>query len=122
MDLIYSYSRAQAIEDGVLAEVDPKLCREAGIRFPVAMTAAAYAAAVAMTPKAEECCNDLTGRLWDVLMMLRHAAKAADGSEIRFSVRVVQNRRRPSVQHLRAICGPDDNGAPCITIMLPEED
>jgi hypothetical protein len=24
--------------------------------------------------------------------------------------------------HLKAVCGPDDDGSPCLTIMLPEED
>ena len=36
-DVIHSYTRQQAIADGVLVELDPKLCQEAGIRFPVAI-------------------------------------------------------------------------------------
>jgi hypothetical protein len=39
-DLIHSYSRAQAIADGVLIDVSAT-AREAGIRCPVALTRAA---------------------------------------------------------------------------------
>jgi hypothetical protein len=40
-DLIHSYSRAEAIADGVLVDVTP-VAREAGIRFPVALTRATH--------------------------------------------------------------------------------
>ncbi len=29
--------------------------------------------------------------------------------------------RTPPLVHLKALCGPDDDGAPCITVMMPEE-
>ena len=37
-DLIYSYSRAQAIDDGILVDVSAH-ARDLGIRYPVAVTA-----------------------------------------------------------------------------------
>ena len=44
-DLIHSYSRKQAIEDGVLVDLmQPglvELVKEAGFRFPIAMTSTA---------------------------------------------------------------------------------
>jgi hypothetical protein len=40
-DLIHRYSRADAIRDGVLIDVTPT-AREAGFRFPVALTSAAW--------------------------------------------------------------------------------
>jgi len=36
-DIIFSYTRAQAIEDGVLVDVS-ELAREASFRYPVAVT------------------------------------------------------------------------------------
>ena len=36
-EVIYSYTRAQAIEDGVLADAS-KMAREAGFRIPVAIS------------------------------------------------------------------------------------
>ena len=50
-DLIHSYTRAQAIADGVLVDVSAT-AREAGIRFPVALTCAVYARCVTVPPGA----------------------------------------------------------------------
>ena len=41
-DLIHSYTRQQAIEDGVLMDVS-ETAKEAGVRFPVALTRAVWA-------------------------------------------------------------------------------
>ena len=46
-DLIHRYTRADAIRDGVLIDVS-ETAREAGIRWPVALTAAAWAQCVAV--------------------------------------------------------------------------
>lgn len=45
--VIHSYSRQDAIEDGVLIECPQDLGREAGFVIPIAFTAAAWADAVA---------------------------------------------------------------------------
>jgi hypothetical protein len=43
--------------------------------------------------------------------------------EVRFGVHVREdNREGPPLVRLKAICGPDDDGSPCITVMLPEDD
>ena len=44
--LIFSYTRAQAIADGVLVDVS-ELAKQAGFRFPVAVTAGVWAECVA---------------------------------------------------------------------------
>ena len=120
-DVIHSYTRAQALEDGVLVDAGA-MAKEAGIRYPVALTQAVYAGYVKV-PK-NVVCQDESGRLWDILWMLRNAAARAEGSVILFRVHVRNNNRRgmpPAVQ-FKAVCGPDDDGSPCITVMLPEED
>ena len=48
-DLVHRYSREEAIRDGVLIDVSP-MAREAGIRHPVALTAAAWDRCVAVPP------------------------------------------------------------------------
>jgi hypothetical protein len=48
-ELIHRYSRAQAIADGVLIDVS-EATKEAGFKFPVALTAAAWAQCVAVPP------------------------------------------------------------------------
>ena len=40
-EVIYTYTRAQALEDGVLVDVS-EMAKEAGVRFPVALTATVY--------------------------------------------------------------------------------
>src|SRR5690606_5278926 len=65
--VIASYSRADALADGVLRDAG-ELAREAGLGFPVALTAAAWEAAVSPNDVAGQ---DERGRLWDVLFMLR---------------------------------------------------
>jgi hypothetical protein len=35
---------------------------------------------------------------------------------------VRNDKRRPRPVRLKAVCGPDDDGRACITIMLPDED
>jgi hypothetical protein len=63
-DLIHSYTRADALRDGVLIDVSPT-AREAGIRYPVAVTRAVWERCVAVPPGVT--CQDEAGRLWDVL-------------------------------------------------------
>jgi len=123
-DVIYSYSRAQAIEDGVLCDVS-EVAREAGIKFPVAVTSTVWDRYVEVPAGVKA--QDKQGRLWDVLYMLRVAiAKAADGSLINYQLYVRNSNRqrldRRDLVNLKAVCGPGDNGEPVITIMLPEED
>jgi hypothetical protein len=63
-DPIHSYTRADALRDGVLIDVSPA-AREAGIRYPVALTRAAWQRCVKV-PRGVPC-QDEEGRLWDVL-------------------------------------------------------
>ena len=70
-------------------------------------------------------CQDEAGRLWDVLFLLRLAiGRGSGGAEVRFVVHVRNDNRdrTPPLVRLKAICGPDDDGSPCITVLLPEED
>jgi hypothetical protein len=121
-DLIYRYTRAQAIEDGVLIDVST-VAREAGITYPVALTSAAWGRCVAVPPGVE--CQDEAGRLWDVLFLLALAIHRSDGGpEVRFGVHVRDSNREgtPPLVRLKAVWGPGDQGEPVVTVMLPDED
>ncbi|MHB8524428.1 MAG: DUF6573 family protein [Limisphaerales bacterium] len=120
------YTRRQAIEDGVLVDLmQPEtvsLVREAGFKFPVAMTASAFAATVADIGESLPEGQDIQGRLWDVLWMLVCAIKTARSTDrVKFRVSVWNGRRRDEVK-LWSLCGPGDDGAPVVTIMLEGED
>src|ERR1017187_6094321 len=68
--VIYSYTRAQAIADGVQVEVT-KTAQEAGIKFPMFLTRAVFDKYVAVPPDVTG--QDEAGRLWDVVWMTRFA-------------------------------------------------
>ena len=121
-EVISRYTRADALRDGVLIDVSA-VAREAGIRYPVALTAAAWAKCVAVPPGV--LCQDEAGRLWDVAWMLACAVRrGGSGSEVRFGVHVrADNRdRTPPVVRLKALCGPGDHGEPVVTVMMPDEE
>jgi hypothetical protein len=118
--VIYQYTRAQAIEDGVLVDVSEK-AREAGIIYPTALTAAVWEQCVTVPEKTPW--QDEIGRLWDVLTVLRFAIRrSSGGQEVAFTVGVQNDPRGSQPVNLKALCGPGDEGEPVITIMLPHED
>jgi hypothetical protein len=106
-DLIHRYSRADAIRDGVLIDVS-ETAREAGFKWPVALTAAVWARCVAVPPGVA--CQDEAGRLWDVLFLLALAARQSGGSVVFFGVYVRNDDREgtPPLMQLKALCGPGD--------------
>lgn len=124
---IHVYTRAQALQDGILVDVSDT-AREAGFRLPFAMTAAAWADAVAWSDAdtARQVPQDQSGRLWDVLFMACLAARrAANASLVGFDVlRVPRGERavEPRVLRLSMSITRGDSGEPVITILLPNED
>jgi hypothetical protein len=118
---IYAYTRAQAIEDGVLVDVS-KMAKEAGIKYPTALTAAVWADYV-VVPEGVEA-QDESGRLWDILFMFHMAARQAGAgtSTILFELLVQNDNTTPKLVTLKAICGPGDTLDPVLTILLPDED
>jgi len=118
--VISSYSRAQAIADGLLVDVS-EMAQEAGIKHPMAVTAAVWAQYVTVPDGVEG--QDERGRLWDVLNMFRFAAlRSAGQDKLRFEVLVRNDNTRPKPVTLKAICGPGDTPEPVLTILLPDED
>lgn len=121
-DVVFSYSRAQAIADGVLHDASA-LAEEAGFRYPVALTAAAWADCVAWPAGRCGVGQSEKGRLWDVLYMARLAIKRATGPMVQFTVLVAHaGGCRPQPIRLKMMVGPGDELEPVITIMLPSED
>lgn len=120
-EVLSAYSRTQAIEDGVLVDVT-NTAREAGIRFPVAVTQAVWNEYIVPDERSRKFGQSESGRLWDVLWMFRCSAKKVAGSTIIFSVYFIMKERQKRLVWLKAICGPGDNMEPVISIMRPDED
>ncbi len=113
------YTRAQAIEDGVLVDVSVA-AREAGFKFPVAVTRTVWDGYVVPDSRAQYY-QDEMGRLWDILNVLRWYVRRG-GSEIHFPVKMIMKARQRRNIVFKALCGPGDDAEPVITIMMPDED
>ncbi|MDA8239248.1 MAG: hypothetical protein M0Z67_02630 [Nitrospiraceae bacterium] len=82
-EVIDTYSRAEAIADGVLVDVTDT-AREAGILFPVAVTRSVLEEYIEPSSHdSEKWGQDLMGRLWDTVWMLRIAIRGRKQSEDR---------------------------------------
>lgn len=126
--VVASYNRAQAIEDGVLIDVTA-MAREAGFKWPVALTHTAWCDCVAWTERDNrfQVHQDESGRLWDVLFMAFYAIRTATapGDRLLFSLyRVPKDGHSTEAGEvsLKLMVGPGDAGEPVVTIMLPSED
>ena len=121
--ILHTYSRRDAIDDGILIDVTDT-AKETGFRIPVAVTAAVWSAYVTVPDGVEG--QGERGRLWDVIMMLRFAIRYGKGSRsiIRYRLHVRNDNcvGEPPLVELKAVCGPNEDGTPCVTVMLPEED
>jgi len=126
-DVIYSYTRAQALEDGYLVDVS-KTAKEAGFKIHTALTRNAWEDCVAWdeTDSKRQAYQDQEGRLWDVLFMASMAAKSSLQSEqLMYQLyRVPRGGRakRARLVTLKLHIGPGDQGEPVVTIMQANED
>ncbi|WP_394793125.1 DUF6573 family protein [Armatimonas sp.] len=121
-NLIYSYTRAQAIEDGVLVEVGP-IAQEAGYRVSVALTAELWGKLNAIP---EDSADSLEGRLWDLLFMgmlaMKRQKSPAQELFYEFLLQLGKLPEQPRLVKVKMVAGPGDNGELVITITLPHED
>lgn len=78
---------------------------------------------VAAMPAGDQC-EEERDRLWDILWMLRQAIKASPRNDavLQFRFYLRNDNWRAKLVTLKAICGPDEDHCPVITIMLPGED
>jgi len=131
-EVIFAYTRSDAIRDGVLVEIPGGLCREAGFSVPVAVTAS-VGDLIDPGNLEEMPGQSVEGRTWDLLWMCGCAARSTreqHRSVVLFpcTFLLAEETRDGSVitehrtETLRAVCGPGDDGEPVVTIMLPGED
>lgn len=132
--VIYSYTRAQAIEDGVLVDLTA-WAQETGFKIPVACTSEVWHRYIVPPPRTKEFGQSERGRAHDLLWMLFVAIKrqsahkraagngqAASDDRLQYEVLFLQAPNRHESVTLKSICGPGDHGEPVLTIMLPHED
>ena len=103
-EIISTYTRKQAIEDGVLIDVTER-AKEAGIHYPTAITQNLWSTWIEV-PEELEGLQDEEGRLWDVLHMFQIAARKVTGTHLTYSVLFQMTEKRQKEVQLNAVCGP----------------
>ena len=117
-EVIYSYTREQAIEDGVLVDVT-ETAREAGFKINVVITGPLWATINDIPAYAVG--QDVEGRLWDVLWMASVGARNnKNESYFHFPVYMAVYG---AVREIELFCEvhPGDNGEAVCTIGYPED-
>ena len=124
-EVIYAYTRAEAIADGVLVDVST-MAREAGLILPTAVTSALWEDICTLP---EDSGQDANGRLWDVLFMANHAIRSAiiaeksDSPELLYNlILTMPHDRDGDLYTVKFNIGGGDDGKPVITLMRPNED
>ena len=124
--VVSSYSRKQAIADGVLIDVS-EAANGLGFRVPVAMTLEAWGDCVAWseTENNPSFQQDEASRLAELLIAARAAARRGQGARLSFQLSRVPGGGKSSWPRLTTLhihIGPGDRGEPVITVMMPNED
>lgn len=117
-ETIYSYSRAQAIDDGVLVDLSQVDSIRQHWKHPFACTSAVWAI---IEEALEKPGQDVAGICHDICTMAKHAVRnsdaASEAEQIRFNV-IISGKTHALKLHI----GPGDTAAPVLTLMLPYED
>ena len=121
--VIFSYTRAQAIEDGVLIDLT-EWAKETGFRIPVACTSTVWHQYIVPPEGTKELGQSERGRAHDVLWLLYTAIRRnpPDQDRLLYKVIFAQASGKQETVTLKAICGPGDKGEPVLTVMLRTED
>lgn len=122
--VVSSYSRAQALEDGVLVDIT-HIAKQAGFKFPTVVSQALWAL-IEPSPELMFHGESKDSRIWDVCFMAGHAMRAVrKSSQADFKVFLRQNKRNSEdkdTYDCYIVCGPGDTAEPVLTIMLKGED
>ncbi len=122
-DMIFVYTRAQAIADGVL--IDLTSCFPSDTRmfkWPLACTSTVWNLIESAAFAEELETPDVY--VWDLAYMAFNAIQArgntgCDQLLFKITLPLCENG---TAHRLKLVCGPGDNGEPVLTIMLPLED
>lgn len=121
-DPISTYTRAQGIEDGMLVDLTEWASDDkgfiGGFKIPVAVTASVWADIERI---GKQQLQSVRGRAHDLLWMASIAARRNSGSDS-VLFRVIMQVGRTRNQVYKMVCGANDDGSPCITIMQRNED
>jgi len=114
-ETIYSYSRTQAIEDGVLVDLSHVDSIRQHWKHPFACTATVWGIIEEALQRPDQ---DSCGICHDISTMAKLAIRSArDADQILFAV-IIAGKKHAMKLHI----GPGDTTAAVLTLMLPYED
>jgi hypothetical protein len=121
-EIISSYTRVQAIEDGMLVDIT-EFSREAGFKVPVAVTSGVFSI-LEPSEELKSQGQDLKGRMWDMLWILRLEIRKSEWTDTTvFAPLMIKTPgEKPEPVKMWAKAGPGDQMEMVITIMLEGED
>lgn len=120
-EVIHSYTRKEAIEDGVLVDMNKYIpVNESGYKYPAACTAGVWNI-IDQAVNNKKYGNDYKGIICDIFNISRIMPfkRWQTGAMFRVIITGIGNQKYHT---LKLECGPDDDGKPCLTFMLPDED
>jgi len=121
-NVIFSYTRKQAIEDGVLIDVTEQ-ANQLGFKVNTCVTDHLYADYLVPPAGLEGEGQSLEGRLHDLLFRTLIAASThGAGGRVEFNVLFLMSSGKWTTVNILAVMGPGDHGERVLTIMLPEDD
>ena len=120
-NVVYAYTREQAIADGVLVDVTEQ-AKAIGFKLQTVVTDHLYGYVEPPEGLLGEG-QSVTGRLHDPMVLALFAArKAVNTDRVTFKVDFLMAPGRKETVEVITHIGPGDNGEPVLTIMLPEDD
>ena len=119
--VIYTYTRKQAIADGSQIKLEgehAKIARQVGWKYPVYLTSSVWAL---IEEAVENGRDDIGTVLWDIVRMARFGKNISQDTRI-FQV-IITGTGHMRNHRLYLQVGPTDfdDPSPAITIMLPED-
>lgn len=119
-EIICCYTRAEALEDGVLVDLNQYIpVNECGYKYPVVCTSAVFSI-IESAVNNKKHCNDYKGVIWDILTMSRIGRKSGEDT-VYFQV-IITGAGKSKYHNFKIVCHGGDQGEPVLTIMLPDED
>lgn len=122
-EVISGYSRAEAIADGVLIDLDGSgyefVRRAEGIRIPTAITRTLWLSVIGPEPADFGEDSDAAARLFDLLRSFVALARSnPHASRLMWGFPALNGGTLSVV----SVVGPGDDPRPVLTLMLPEDD
>lgn len=122
-NVVYSYSREQAIADGVLVDVT-EAAKAIGFKLHTVVTDHLFHGYVEVPEGLDRSFGQsVAGRLHDLMVLALFAARRAVNTDrVTFKCDFLMAPGRKETVEVVAHIGPGDHGEPVLTIMLPEDD